>query len=357
MRFCQKTFRKIGNILRMSKTALLILAAAVVASASAETAKGPSLKTLHRVVIGVSPSISSIGIFAAQEKGYFREQGIDGDIRSFPGSTATILPLVSSGRLDVGACGVDAGLFNAIAKDGRVLLVADKGSTPAPPSYKAIIASRKLYSGKLDSMVLKGKRFATPAKGFESEIIIDRFLHRFGLRLEDVEMVSLPYPGINAALASGSIFGAVQIEPFLSSALANGSAVEVMDAGKIYPGQQGGIIVYSRKFAKDDRDFAIRFMTAYLKGTRYFNDYRAGKVDKREFFLILKKYTSIDDPALAENMRYPALNPNGYLNVNGLKDDLHWYHAHAEVETEPAIETAVDHDFVKEALKILGRRP
>ena len=334
------------NVLRLS-VALLV----AFPSASAPAAA----KALDKVRVGTSPALSSMGFFIAKEKGYFAAEGIEADITIFKSTLADILPLVATGRLDVGGEGLSAGFYNAVIQGTGIKLVADKGHTPFKDGYKSMIFSKKLYPGRLDAAALKGRSFAVPMKGFESEILIERFLQRYGLGFKDIEMTTLSYPNVNAALANGALFGAVQIEPFLSAALREGYAVDIMNSSEIYPGQQGGAVFYSGRFMTDRRDVAVRFMAAYLKGTRWFNDYLRGRADKKEFFEILKKYTTMDDAGLVARMRYPALNPNGYINLKSAEDDLRWYHEHGTVPKLPEMKDLVDHSFVDEALKRLGR--
>lgn len=311
-------------------------------------------KNLDKVLIGSSPTLSSAGFFIAKEKGYFQEQGIDAEIKIFKGSSAEIVPLLATGKLDVGAGALNSGLYNAINEGIAIKVVADKGHSPR--GTKSVLISKKLYTGKLDKETIKGKKFASK-KGFPHEMFLELFLKEYGLTLNDIEVVPLSYPNINVALANGSLFGAAQLEPFLSKALANGSAVEVMDCSDIYPKQQGGVIFYSDNFTSKRRNVAVKVMAAYIKALRYFNDYLAGKVDKDEFEKILNKFTAIENFGFLKRVQPPQMfDPNGYLNMESIKRDLGWYAQKGYIKEIPPLSKIVDNSFVEEALKIIGRR-
>lgn len=311
-------------------------------------------KKLEKVLVGSSPVLTSVGFFIAKEKGYFAEQGIDADIRIFQSSTREILPLLATNKLDVGGGGLDAGFYNAVNEGIGIKLVADKGHNP-DPGYQSIVISKKLYPGRLGKEDLKGKSFAIPMKGYPQEIFIELFLKMYDLTLDDIELYTMSYPNINAALASGSLFGASQLEPFLSVAIRDGIAVEIIGGGELYADQQGGAVFYSEGFIKNRKETAKRFMIAYVKGLRYYNDYLKGRVDKKEFFEILKKYTSIDDFELLKRMKSPAgLNPNGYLNIDSIKKDLQWYYEKEYIKKIPAMAEIIDNEFVEETVKLIG---
>lgn len=329
-----------------------MLALALGAACRAATYSG---RALEKVAIGASPVLTGAGVFIAKEKGFFSDQGIDAAIKIFASSTRDILPLLATSRIDVGFGGVSAGLFNAIGEGVGMKLVADKGHTPAQRGYRSVVISKKLFPGTLSKENIRGKSFALSMKGYGSEIVLERFLKGYGLEFKDVEIVTLPYPSINAALLNGSVFGAEQIEPFLAIAKRDGFAVEVAASAQLYPYQQGGCVMFSQSFMRDRPEIAKRFMVAYLQGLRYYNDYLRRKAPAQEVFDIMKKYTSIDDPKLFALIQSPGLNPDGYLDLKSLKYDLHWYHQKGYLERALPLTDIVDHRFVDAALQVLGK--
>src|SRR5260370_28488913 len=58
-----------------------------------------------------------------------------------------------------------------------------------------------------------------------------------------------------------------------------GYGVRFMDTNEFYPHQQISVIFYSEKFAKERTDVAQKFMRAWLRGVRSYNDaLKEGKI-------------------------------------------------------------------------------
>jgi NitT/TauT family transport system substrate-binding protein len=78
---------------------------------------------LDKVNIGVANSSTDIGLFAAQKRGYFAQEGIEANFIAFDSAARMIAPF-ASGDLDVGGGGPSAGLYNAIARGIDIRIVA-----------------------------------------------------------------------------------------------------------------------------------------------------------------------------------------------------------------------------------------
>lgn len=314
-------------------------------------------KPLEKVLVGELPILPSVGNFIALEKGWFRELGLDVELRMFRIGTR-VLPLLAKGMLDVGGGGVTAGLYNAVAAGGGIRIVADKGHHPPGDTDRpvhAIVVSKKLFPGRLDAGVIRGKRFAVSGRGNPQEIYLDLFLNEYGLSLDDVEVLTMPLPSMIAALAEGSLFGAALLEPFLTLSQKKGIGVPVMAGRELYPGQQGGVLIYSGDFMEKRREAAVRFMAGYLRGVRYFNDYLEGKVDGDEIFDIVKKHTSLDDRELFERIGKPSISPDGRLNTAGMEKDMGWLRERGYLEGVPDMSLIVDLSFIEEAVSRLEK--
>src|SRR3989304_848878 len=65
---------------------------------------------LKTVSVGTVGGLTDAGIFIGQEKGYFKEQGINLDYKVF-GSSSDFMPLIGAGHLDVAGIVLAGGLF------------------------------------------------------------------------------------------------------------------------------------------------------------------------------------------------------------------------------------------------------
>src|SRR3954468_22784462 len=114
------------------------------AAATAPAALAPLIPPVA-VRMGVVASVSDSGIFIAQEKGYFQEQGLEIESIPFDSAAGMTAPL-STDQLDVGAGSPGAGLYNALVRDLDLKIVADKGSNRPGFGYVALIARPDLVA-------------------------------------------------------------------------------------------------------------------------------------------------------------------------------------------------------------------
>lgn len=321
------------------------------ASASAAGSKSAKVK------IGVSPVVSSAGIFLAFEKGYFNDEGIDADITYFKGSGAPMTALLGNGSLDVGGGNISAGLWNAINSGLNIKLVADKGSVSKECDYIGLLV-RKDYidHGRYKTWGdLKGFKMAVTAFGVSQQIAADKFLKAAGLRMEDVVFEKMDYAAMNVALQSKNLDATIQLEPYLTEAELKGIAVKVEGVNEVYPGQQSAAIMYSSDFVTKRPELAEKFMVAYLKGVRdYHNAFIKGK-NKAAIISLLKKHIKIEADEIWVKMIPSGINPDGYLNKESLAEDAKWYQEHGFIDAPCDIEKAADHTFVEKALARLGK--
>ncbi len=331
--------------------------AAAAPTAPAKGAAAATTKELAKVKLGVVTGISDAAFFIANDKGYFKEQGLEVQMTPFNSAAQMVAPL-SIGQLDAGGGAPGAGLYNAMAREITVKIVADKGSFGENDSYQALLVRKDLVdSGKFkDYKDLKGLKIAIPAEGITPHVELDAALKKGGLTLKDADTVVMPFPEMPAAFAGKSIDAAVSIEPFSTLAVQKGVAVKFKGSNEYYPNHQVAVVLYSPAFIKDRPDVAKRFMVAYLKAARDYNDAFVKKDKKAwdDVVGILMKNTSVKDKALYEKMPMPGINPNGDVMIQSLKDDQEWYLAKGYQKTRINIDSLVDQQFIKYAVQQLG---
>ncbi|HET6281576.1 MAG TPA: ABC transporter substrate-binding protein [Polyangia bacterium] len=332
---------------------LLVFAAAPVGRAA-----GPQGAPVE-VRVGTNFLISDAALFIAQHKGYFKEQGIELKLISFDAGPKMVAPL-GAGQLEVAAGATSAGLFNAIARGIDIKIVADKGSSIPGASYMPIIVRKDLVtSGKVKSgKDLKGLKVAEAGQGGSPASTLNETLAKAGLAYPDVTHVpNMAYPQHLAALANGAVDASVTTEPTLTKALEEGVAVR-LPGGDAYPNQQISVLLYGGEFIKKQPDVARRFMVAYLKGARDYNDaIKDGHLLGRnadEAVSILASSTHVKDAALIRKVTASGCNPNGRVNRASLQKDLAFFKAAGFIEGTVTVDQAVDDSFADAAVKVLG---
>lgn len=313
-----------------------------------------SIAQAEPVKVGSSPVISSAGIYLALEKGYFKEEGLEVDVTDIASSGAAMTLLLSQGQLDVGAGNLSSGLFNSILKGEKFKLVADKGHVSKDTDYICLIVRQDhLKSGRFKTLKdLKGMKLGlTALDGVSQEALLDRFLQKAGLTSKDVELVKLSYGEMNAALKTKALDATVQVEPFVTQAELGDFAKIVAKGSEVHPAQQSAALFFSPQFMSKRRDDAVKFMAAYLKGVRLYNQSLKDAKVRDEVTSLLKKRIKIDDDRVWKQMIPIGLNDDGKLNVSALQEDLDWYKSKGYLKGALKASDVVDHSFVEEAAK------
>lgn len=336
--------------------AIAIALLTVACGGSAGTGQGSGPTTVH---VGILGSVSDAGVIIAQAKGYFKEQGINAQFQRFQ-SGANMTPAVGRGQLDVAAGAPSAGLFNAMARDIKVRLVADKGYEPPGNGYDQYLVRKDLWdSGQVRGPAdLKGRTVSLASRGIPPEHLLDMYLRTGGLTVKDVKITPLSFPDAATALGNHSVDAADLIAPFPTVAQAKGAGVPLVSTDQVSANHQLGVVMYSEDFAKKT-DVARRFMLAYLKGARDHDDAfikkTASPQERAQLVQILAKNTSVTDTSLYDKMVMPVIEPNGTLHRESLKSDQDYFLQAGEQKNRVDLDANIDTNYVDWAVQKLGK--
>ncbi len=323
------------------------------------TAGAAFAESAVKVSIGTTNSNSDAPFFIAEAKGYFRQQGLDVDLIPFDSAAKMVAPL-GTGQLDVAAGAPSAGLYNAAQRGIDLRLVADKGSAPKGYGYLPLMVRKSLVdSGKVKSVRdLRGMKIAEVAPATASFCTMNEALKKGGLSYRDVEEIYLGFPDHFVAFSGGAIDASITAEPIVTKCIEGGVAVKFMPDDEFYPNQQIACVLYGGPFIKNKGDAAQKFMVAYIKAARDYNDaLKGGKIAgpaAGEIIGILTKYTAIKDPAVYRAITPNGNDPNGRLNLDSLRKDLATFKEAGFVKGDVTVERVVDESFAEAAVKALG---
>jgi NitT/TauT family transport system substrate-binding protein len=336
-----------------STAAQLFLAAALLAIAPACAAEPVSVN------VGITNVIADVGLFVADKRGYFAAENLKVRFVSFD-AAARMIASLASGDLDVGGGGISAGLFNAVARGLDLKIVADK-STAAPGLATGALVVRKdlVDAGRYKSpRDLKGWKLAVPAPGTGTGTVLDRFLATVGLAIKDVDLVYLSFPQMVTALQNGGIDAGFLAEPSLTAVEATGAAVRIVRDDEMFPNHQAAVTLYSGRFITSDRDAAVRFMRAFLRGTRdYLDVVKDGKLagpGAEAIISVLTEYSLVKDPAVYRRIGVHSCDPDGKLNRESLEADLAFFAGQGLIQGKVDVASAIDTSIAEEAVRDLG---
>ncbi len=202
--------------LRLSR----LMRAGLIAAAAVAVTLGASAGAIAenaKVRIAMLVADSMLPAMYANEKGNFAGAGIDAELIPVQGGPA-VVAAIASGEAEVGYSAVVPpinGRLNGVPV--KLFLVLSHETNEARGIY--IAASGK--SGIKDIAGVKGKKISFNANGGLCELAWRDHLAAGGLKIEDTEVVVLPFPEQEAALDQGNIDAVCTINPFYASMKAN----------------------------------------------------------------------------------------------------------------------------------------
>lgn len=324
---------------------------------SGQTVKGdfPPLEKPAKVIIAEDGAASGAGFYIADKKGYFKQYNIEVEFASFANSD-DMLPALAAGKIDVAGGISSAAFFNSIAQGIDVKMIADKGHNRKGKSYFTFVIDRDQVDQINDYPDLKGKRIGVSTQNAVDEYIFQQMLNYAGLKREDVQFVLIPdFANMMASMQNNSIDAALQIEPLITKGEAEGIHVKFKDATDYAPNAQIAMVLASPQFLTERRDVAVRFMAAYLKGLRDYNDaFMKGKGNQDEIIDIMTQYTALKDKTLWKKVNVTGLDPNGKMFVDDIKAQYEWYKSNGTIVGDADIHKAVDTSIAEEAVNVIG---
>lgn len=326
---------------------LLVLAA----GCGSNDSKKDTPKEKTKVSLGMLRLTSSAPLFIAMDKGFFAEEGIEIEPQWFDAAHPIAVSTASS-KVDVGATGITASLYNMAANGQKLGIVADKGREQKGYSSSALLVTTDNYNAGVKSLKdLKGKRIGITQKGSTFHYMLGRMLETQGMSLNDVEIVPLSkLSAVMAALESKQIDGCILNEPNITKVQKAGYGKLVVQVGDVIPYQTSAIF-YSPDFMKN-KDAAVRFMRAYNKACNYYYEAAVEKKDAKkleEVVNIVAKY--VKAPAEDIKAGLPYIDKDGKLLVSDIATQIKWYTANKMISGTLDAKDVANTSFLDEAMK------
>jgi NitT/TauT family transport system substrate-binding protein len=322
---------------------LILLLTACSAPAGGESYEEISLK------VTLNDNISYAPLLIARAENYFSDYGLNVEFVTFDKSSEAVA-LLLTGKIDVYAGTLNAGFLNSVYQEPTIKAVADRGHISSTDSctYQAILIRKDLYeSGEVDGPEdLTGLEFAAKETGIHA-YLLDSYLDAAGLSAQDLKINDLPDSVLIDAFSAKTISGMVATEPTLSFVLNSGEAVILAETQNIISPLQTGVIAFGKNLLVDHPDVGARFLAAYLKGVKQYNE---GKTDRN--LQILNEATS----ETIENLKvgcWPAIREDGYIDFLGVEGFQQWSVANGELDNLVTEEQFWTPAFLADAQKLL----
>ena len=305
------------------------------------------------VTIAIVPSVPAASTLIAQEKGYFRDAGLEVTIERID-SMGKAVAFLAANHVQVAQGGVNAGIFNAIGQGLPVTLAFEGGSTPL---YHRIVVRRGLADAIKTPADLKGRTVGLSAPGSTSMYELAQTLASAGLTLKDVEVKHLAFAQMASALQNGALDAALSVAPFTEIIIERNIATPWLDPEQGYiktlPMTSVAYIVNS-DWAAQNPDTARRLFLALGRGSRdYCQAYHHGP-NRGEMLDVLMKHRIATDRALLDRMDWQARNPDGAFSLASLTDIQAYFKRDGVIDRTAPPERLVDPRYAQAAAKAFG---
>lgn len=309
-----------------------------------ETAGAEKPPHLVTVTLNLLPQLTYAGFMIAKEEGYFEAEGIDAEFVAI--ESEQILLAAASGELDVASLYVRPGIFNTMLRGGTLQIVADKGhSAPGPCIAEAFVAAKSTAARIESRGSWRGVRFVQRRARLE-EYLIDLLLERENLRREDVAFAEMSSNEWMGALQDKLDVVGYTYEPRISMLLEKDLVRTVLAAEELDPGHQFSVVMYGPRLLKREPELGRRFMRAYLRGLRQYNQ---GKTDRN--VQIISKYTKLP-PEFVRKACWVAIHEDGRVRPEALRGFLAWSVRKGYLDEEIPVSTWWNGSFIDAALAV-----
>jgi NitT/TauT family transport system substrate-binding protein len=269
----------------------------------------PGQSSPEKIVIAYpSRSIASIDLYIAQERGFFRQEGLLADMVQVRGNIAVSALL--------------SGEAHGINNVGTLIRAMERSDLPAKVVSQSL--KKNLFwlvtKPEIKSIRdLKGKIFGTTTFGGSQHMAALRLLQKGDLDPE--KDITVVIGGDVPAQLQSLVSGAIQL-----AALSPPTVILARDKFKLkilgstlddLPNLQNGIAV-SDKLLRERRDLVKRILRARAKAHRYFWENERGSSE------VLAKYLTVELPVALESYRLalPAFTANGLPTEKELAEFL-----------------------------------
>jgi NitT/TauT family transport system substrate-binding protein len=249
-----------------------------------------------KIRIGYWPVAAGLPFFAAIEKGYFKEAGLDVEPLKFAGAQQ-VMEAMLSGRSDGSSNGTGSAnlAIGEIAQPGLFKIFCTNPSNAKHVLEEFLVPKDSPAKVMAD---LKGKKVAS-GPGIQNVTLAKTMLERSGAGVMSV--VELPIGQHVAALAAGQIDAVYTLEPTGTVGRMNGTT-RVLEAGVVahyilgdpQAPWHGGSASLTTDFLKKYPDVAKKYIAAYARGIDLV---RKNPNEARQF---MKGYTAIEGALTAE---------------------------------------------------------
>ena len=302
--------------------------------------------------IGVLRLSSSAPVFIAQDKGYFREAGLDVELKFFD-AAQPIAVATTSGDVDFGVTAFTAGLYNLAGK-GVLKVIGGMSREKAGYPLIGYFASNNAYaSGLKTPKDLAGKRVAVTQVGSSFHYSLGLLADKYGFKLSEVKIVPLQSLSNAAAALKGETVDAALLPISTARKLIDEGGAKFLGwVGDETPWQLGAVFASPKTLT--NKALVTKFLGVLAKADREYHDVILASMkdgvapvneQTKPLLEIIAKYTNLPVEQVVGNCAY--IDPDGKLDVKNVDNQIKWLQEQGFADKGFDANAIIAKDYVK----------
>lgn len=324
---------------RLSLAAPLGAALAVAMLAFAPPSSAEAIK------VGIMKVGASSPVYITQDRGYFKDQGLDVQLVDFGAGQAVAVAVVS-GAVDIGVTGLTAGLYNMVAHH-EIRVVSGLHREAHGFHMLGYFASQHAWDSGLHSFQdFPGHSVAITTIGSTTHYALGLLAEHFGFPLSSVRIKPMQNINGSAAAVIGNQADVGMIPSTFMAKMNAAHAHLIGWVGDVTPWQIGAVFV-ATKTADTRHDMIEHFLAAMRKGVHDYYDAFTGPDGTRKdgptapaMLAIVSKYLGVPPEKLENEM--PYVDPGMRIDLADINHQIAWYRAQGMVKGEVTAKEVVD---------------
>jgi NitT/TauT family transport system substrate-binding protein len=307
---------------------------------------------LLKAKVGVLRLSSSAPVFIAEDKGYFRDAGLDIELKFFD-AAQPIAVATTSGDVDFGITAFTAGLYNLAGK-GTLKVIGGMSRERAGYPLIGYFASNKAYAAGLKTpRDLAGKRVAVTQVGSSFHYSLGLLADKYGFKLSEVKLLPMQSLSNAAAALKGETADAALLPASTARKLMDDGGARLLGwVGDETPWQLGAVFASPKTLA--DKVLVTKLLSALTRADREYHDVILAAVADGKapinastgpLLEIIAKYTNLPVEQVVGNCAY--IDPEGKLDVRNVANQIGWLQQQGFVDKGFDADAIIAKDYVK----------
>ena len=319
------------------------------------TAISTEVQAQRKINLGTVQSFGAIVTYAARDRGYLKEAGIDLDI-TFMNSAANVVSLLAKNDLSVIEGGISVGFFNGLEQNLPMVIAVDRVSSP----IHHYLVVRMEHKGKIAKLSdLRGKNIGSNSIAAVTTYELGKMLQTAGMTLKDIELKTLPFPQMGAALRNGALDATLNIPPFGAQMIDQGLGYPIASVDDLVqpaPMTIAGAFI-NTEWANANKQLVRDFFVAYMRAVRdYCMAYHGDPIRKEIIELALKHGLEKTAEAIEKNP-WTGRNMSGEVHMDSLMDQQNFYLQIGVLKKVQPAERVFTREYIDYANAKLGPPP